>query len=159
MTTEAQYHSFNWQNEQDGIVIITQGDASLREILRELTRFAIHLSSTVSPVDIATNRVFPSNEELPNDEDLEPLFTHLAFTPDGQTVFSTGGQSQVGTPLIDIDYFGALSVKLVVDLLEPGSMRFCSRLFDWNHQPKAALRVLHLAAFALDSRDSNNSHS
>ena len=159
MTTEAQYRSFNWQEEQDGIVLITQGKAPIRDILLELTRFAFHLSSKVSLVDIETNRVFPSRDELPSDEDIEPLLAHLAFTSDGKTVFSTGSQSQVGTPLIDIDYFKALPVKLVVDLLEPGSMRFCSRLFDWNHQPNATLRLLHLAAFALDSQNSSNSHS
>ena len=157
MTSEAHYRSFNWQDEQNGIVIITQGETPLKDILLELTRFALHLTRKVSSVDISNDRVFPPKEELPSDEDLKPLFAHLAFTPDGQTVFSTGRQSLVGTPLIDIDYFQGLPVKLAVDLLEPGSMRFCSRLFDYNHQPKATSRLLHLAAFALDSRDSTNS--
>lgn len=104
--------------------------------------------------------MLPTTEEFPLDEKLEPLLRHLAFAQDGRTVVSTGRLSYDGAiPLIDIDYFRGLPVKLVVDLLEPGSLRLCSRLFDRNHQPKSTLRLLNLTATSLDSRNSSNPHS
>lgn len=140
---------FSWQqgDTDDGEIVITQGSASTRDLIFELTRQAIGLARRQSTL--------PHKEGLPEDSELIPLLADLNFSP--------GREFEVVTPdftdrLVDIDYLRGLPVKFclrastqeVAHISEP--LILSQRLFDHNHGEGASFHILRSAMMALDIR-------
>lgn len=149
---------FSWVEDTDnGVIVITQGSASLIEIIFELTRQAIGLARRES--------MWPHEQGLPEDSELTPLLAHLQF-PDGREFEVLNNRPPYFTDrLVDIDYYGGLPIKFFLSTStqeyahnsEP--LRFAQRQFDGDHGNGASLSILRLAMITLDVRKEAISNS
>src|SRR3990167_4658612 len=142
--------TFTFCETADSTIVIERGSATTRDLIFEITRQAIGLARR--------NSKPPLVQGLPEDEELEPILTHLEFPQDREFEVINHRNPHYEV-LVGIDYLDGLAVKfslraptgVFAHISEP--LIFLQRPFDTNHGQGSSLHVLRMAMMALEIRN------